>query len=318
MRFERLNEKYLEDAVKLAQADYDMERMHMADLFEKDFKIELTNCISEILNYRYGAVALQNDILKGFIGFIGPWDGHFGNVKGVFSPLHANSVSGDNKGKIASQLFQYASQEMVADGIFSFAVGTYSHNYDVISSYVLNGFGIRCSDAIRKLENPLNIEFKSNYSYEEISHSDAGCLLKLKNSLISHLIKSPTFFPCPELSAEEFINQCNHNKSRFFLAKDRSELIGYIEITDDGETFISEAPDMLNICGAYLDENYRGKNVLQSLLSFVIDTLKKDGIKYLGVDYDTINPTALRFWSKYFDSYTYSFNRRIDERISKI
>ncbi len=318
MIFEKLNEKYLEDAVKLAQADYDMERMHVADLYEKDFRNELTNCLSEILNSRYGAVALENGKLRGYIGFWGPWDGHFGNVKGVFSPLHANSVSGDNKGKIASQLFQYASQEMVADGIFSFAVGTYSHNYDVINSFALNGFGIRCSDAIRKLEKPLNIELDGNYSYEEISYSDAGCLLKLKNSLIRHLIKSPTFFPCSELSEEEFVNQCNNNKSRFFLAKDRSEIIGYIEITDDGETFISEAPDMLNICGAYLEENYRGKNVLQSLLSFVIDTLQKDGIKYLGVDFETINPTALRFWSKYFDSYTYSFNRRIDERISKI
>ncbi|WP_346928919.1 hypothetical protein [Clostridium sp.] len=29
----------------------------------------------------------------------------------------------------------------------------------------------------------------------------------------------------------------------------------------------------------------------------------------------TINPTALRFWEKYFDSYTYSFVRRVDERI---
>ncbi len=72
---------------------------------------------------------------------------------------------------------------------------------------------------------------------------------------------------------------------------------------------------MWHICVAYLKENYREKNIIQSLLSVVIETLKKDGIKRLGVDFETINPTALRFWEKYFDSYTYSFVRRIDERI---
>lgn len=43
--------------------------------------------------------------------------------------------------------------------------------------------------------------------------------------------------------------------------------------------------------------------------------MKNDGIKRIGVDCETINPTAFRFWGKYFDSYTYSFIRRIDERI---
>jgi len=82
-----------------------------------------------------------------------------------------------------------------------------------------------------------------------------------------------------------------------------------------GENFITDEPDMLSVCGAYLKENYRGKNILQSLLSFVLETLKKDGVKRLGVDCETINPTALRFWGKNFDNYTYSFVRRIDERI---
>ncbi|MDF2591202.1 MAG: putative glycosyl hydrolase [Clostridia bacterium] len=95
----------------------------------------------------------------------------------------------------------------------------------------------------------------------------------------------------------------------------QSEIIGYIEIMKDGETFITEEPDTMNICGAYLKENYRGKNILQSLLSFTFELMKNDGIKRIGVDCETINPMALRFWQKYFDSYTYSFIRRIDERI---
>ena len=33
----------------------------------------------------------------------------------------------------------------------------------------------------------------------------------------------------------------------------------------------------------------------------------------LGVDCESMNPTALGFWSKYFDAYTHSVVRRIDE-----
>lgn len=264
---------------------------------------------------KYGAVALEKGKLIGYIGFLGPWDGHFGNVKGTFSPLFANSTGGENRGKTASQLFQHTSEEMVADGILSFAICTYSHNFDVTTSLTLNGFGIRCSDAIRKVDKQLNVQLISDYSYEEIHYSDAGCILKLKNSLERHLRKSPTYFPCKELSAEDFENLCNRRKSRFFVAKDRSEVIGYIEIMKDGENFITEATDMLNICGAYLNENYRGKDVFQSLLAFASETIRNNGVKFLGVDCETVNPTALRFWEKYFDSYTYSFHRRIDERI---
>lgn len=28
-----------------------------------------------------------------------------------------------------------------------------------------------------------------------------------------------------------------------------------------------------------------------------------------------VNPTALRFWGKHFENYTYSYHRRIDERV---
>jgi len=148
-----------------------------------------------------------------------------------------------------------------------------------------------------------------------MDYSNTSCLLALKNDLVRHLRKSPTYFPNNEFTEESFSAMCNRRQSRFFAALNKSEIIGYIEIMKEGETFIADEPDMLNICGAYLKENYRGKNIFQSLLSFVLKTMKDDGIKRLGVDCETINPTALRFWGKYFDSYTYSFIRRIDERI---
>ena len=40
--------------------------------------------------------------------------------------------------------------------------------------------------------------------------------------------------------------------------------------------------------------------------------LKSAGFEYLGVDYESYNPTANRFWAKHFMEYTNSVTRRIE------
>ncbi len=69
---------------------------------------------------------------------------------------------------------------------------------------------------------------------------------------------------------------------------------------------------MLNICGAYCLEKYRGQGLSRALLNHVLHTLHREGIAYLGVDYETMNPTAAGFWEKTFTPYTASLVRRID------
>ncbi|MEG0308519.1 MAG: GNAT family N-acetyltransferase [Clostridium sp.] len=315
MIFEKLNEKYLEDAVRLAQEQYNMEQKYIEALYEREYNAVLNDSLSDLFKSNQGLVAIERGKVLGYLGFGGSMNNFFGNVKGSFSPLFANAYSGENRGKLASLLFQYLSKEMIKEEILSYAICVYSHDFEVMTSLSMSGFGIRCSDAIRNVNKQLNIKINTAYSYEEIPCSEAGYLLSLHNSLARHMIDSPTYFPNEELSKENFIAKCTKKKSRFFIAKDKSEIIGYFQITDSGETFITEELDYLHICGAYLKENYRGENILQSLLSFVLETLKNDGIRRLGVDYETINPSALRFWGKYFDSYTYSFVRRLDERI---
>lgn len=69
MIFKKLNEKNVEDAVKLAQADYDMERKYVKTLYEKDFRDELTHFLNDTFKNKYGAIAIENGKLRGFIAF---------------------------------------------------------------------------------------------------------------------------------------------------------------------------------------------------------------------------------------------------------
>ncbi len=113
MVFEKLNEKYLEDAVKLAQKQYNMEQKYIEALNDKDYKEVLTDLLSDIFKNNHGMVAIERGKVLGYLSFWKSVNGHFGNVKGSFSPLFANAYGGENRGKIASLLFQYVSEEMI-------------------------------------------------------------------------------------------------------------------------------------------------------------------------------------------------------------
>lgn len=124
-----------------------------------------------------------------------------------------------------------------------------------MSNLTMNGFGMRCIDAIRNVDKPLNIKVNKDYSYEEIHYSEATCLLSLRNGLVSHMRKSPTYFYDKKLTINEFTEKCINRKSRFFIAKDKLEVVGYLEVTNSGETFITEEVDYLHICWAYLKKD---------------------------------------------------------------
>ncbi|WP_160691125.1 GNAT family N-acetyltransferase [Clostridium sp. C2-6-12] len=315
MEFRRPELKDIDEAVKLALIEYKNECANNKELIEKNIKEKLQALIFDIFKSRYGLVAIEDGKIAGYMMFWGPFEGHFGNVKGSFSPLHGSAFGGTNRKKTASLLFEKVSKTMIDEGIFSFAICKYAHDKEISETLAFNGFGIRCSDAIKDLSEINKTEVNSKCRYEEISYKKAGVLLELKNGLVNHLRKSPIYFPNPEFTAEKFTELCEKRKSRFFVAYAGEKTVGYIEVGVDGETFISEDPDVLNICGTYVDSDYRNSSVAKELLNYTMTKLADEGLKYLGVDCETINPTALHFWAKYFESYTYSFVRRVDERI---
>ena len=65
----------------------------------------------------------------------------------------------------------------------------------------------------------------------------------------------------------------------------------------------------------FVKKEFRSKGIADGLLKAVYEAARKQGFDFLGVDYETLNPNALHFWTKYFEPYTYSWHRRIDERI---
>lgn len=317
MKFKIFKERYLEQAVKLALEEYKEESSIVETLPQNDYKELFNKMLSDMIDHDLGMVALKNDNLVGFITCYQPIENFFGTVKGAFSPIHGHGATKEDRYLIYSKLYQKVAERWVKQGILSHGIALYAHNTVSIDSFFHNGFGLRCIDAITTLDKQIsNFEYNKDFEIEEISINEIDCILALKNKLIKHLAQSPTFLTYQKVNNEELKSKALKRKSRIFTISNKNRVIGYLEITDSGENFTCDHDKTINICGAYLIKEYRGKGLFESLLSFMFRKLKKEGYQRCGVDYESINPLADNFWAKHFTPYTYSVVRRIDERIN--
>ena len=312
LTFVPLADAHIPAAVALAADAYCRERRHVSALTAEDVRDLLCGAIADLITHGQGVAALDDGVLAGYLAFYGPFPGFFGDGTGVFSPLHGNAVSGTGRTRLVSLLFQHAAADLAVTGANTFAITTYRHDDDVAMALALNGFGIRCADAIRMVDPPLDVAPVPGIAYEEVGWADAGELLPLKNGLVRHLRRSPAFVAASEFTPEQFTALNERRQSRFVVARHGQAPVGYLELTDDGENVFTAAPDMRNICGAFLDPAYRGHDCYRGLLAFTLATLCHEGVRRIGVDFETMNPTALHFWTKDFAVYTHSYARRID------
>ena len=313
VRFEPLGEHHLPVAITLAHEGYLREVCHVPELDHDTARDQIGDAIATLIEGGHGFAATNGDRLMGYLAFYGPFDGFFGTGTGCFSPVHGIATTEDDRERLTSQLFQHAAASMAAQGVDTFAITTWHHDSEAATALALNGFGMRCTDAIRMIDRPIHTEPAQGITCRELDWRDAGPLLPLLNGLVDHLRQSPTFVAAERFTEDAFASRRERRKSRYFVAFEGEAPVSYLEMTDDGENIFTTAPDMRNICGAYTKHEYRGCGISQHLLQTMLTTLRDEGVKRVGVDFETMSPTALHFWTKYFNRYTTSYARRIDD-----
>ena len=262
----------------------------------------------------YGIAALKGERLVGFIGAVTPFDNAFRTTAavGVFSPLGVNGAVGENRGEIYARMYQAAAEKWVKAGASSHAICLFAHDTEVQSVLFRCGFGLRCIDAIRPMEE-VSAPPCEGYVFRELAAAEHHRIFPLNKLLVEHMGGSPTFMAYPHITDDVLRGMLQDPDVRYFAAERDGEPCAYIKVADDGENFVGADAGMMHICGAYCLTVHRGTGLAPSLLNFVIRVLKSEGYARLGVDFESINPTAAGFWLKHFEAYTHSVVRRIDD-----
>jgi GNAT superfamily N-acetyltransferase len=315
MRIVDLEQNHMKEAIDLALSNYDEERVHVPALPS----IEQIPDLTIFVNNGLGAAALDDEgHLIGFLGCFEPWDNAFDScAKGTFSPIHAHGAIKEKRDEIYKRMYQYAANKWVRHQITYHGIALYAHEQNAISALFQYGFGLRCVDAIRDMNQ---IELSNCYAkkgmqieFKELYKDEIPMVRELRKMLSDYLGESPCFMYSSEDDFNSWLQRAEQRDSRLFVALDGEKVIAFFEVQHIGENFVTWSPDMRSICGAFCLPEYRGMGISQELINYIIVTLKEEGVQRLGVDFESFNPAGSVFWLKYFDSYTYSVVRRIDE-----
>jgi ribosomal protein S18 acetylase RimI-like enzyme len=302
---------HISEASALALAGYQEERVWVPVLPPVEAMPDLTFFADTGL----GVAAFDSGHMTGFLCCVPPFENafHTTDVRGVFSPMGTNAAIRENRATIYAALYQAAGEKWVRAGAFSHAVCLYAHDTDVQGQLFRYGFGLRCVDAIRPM-TPIDCTPCDGYDFAELQPQAFESVYPLWLLHDAHFRRSPTFMNRASPTPEGFLQDSLSEPARYFAARQGGTVAAFLKLSTSGETFITERADSRHITGACCLPEHRGKGVYQNLLSFVITTLQTEGVTWLGVDFESINPAAYGFWLKYFDAYTYGVVRRIDEK----
>lgn len=309
--------EHITNAKELALSCYKEEQSKVPVLPKAEELLDLTY----FADNGFGAAAYEGKTMIGFLCGTEPFDHAFGSTdaKGIFSPMGANAAAAQNRADIYAAMYQYAAQKWVRAGAVSHGVCLYAHDEAAQQQFFRYGFGQRCADAVRAMEPISCIQNekyeKHSFENEELDPETIAQAYPLEVMLNRHYESSPFFMNRTVTTCQDFCSTFTAEKERCFITRYKGQPCAYLKISESGETCITENREYLHITAAYCLTEHRGKGVIQNLLNYAVNILKKEGYAYLGVDYESLNPTAYAFWQKYFSVYTHGLVRRIDERI---
>ena len=311
MKIADFTTKHIEQAAQIALQNYESERKFVPNLPD----ISTVPDLREFVENGLGTAAFDGNRMLGFLCCYPPFKNAFNgstNSVGIFSPMGASGAVSENRAKVYARLYQAAAEKWVRAGAEIHAICLYAHDKEVQEQFFRYGFGLRCIDAIRGMDE-ISATHCEGYTFYESAPDELPEIHRLINELTKSYMDSP-FFMYRELESEaDFLRLTEKYNTLFFVAKHRSKIIAFISAEQGGETFIQNTPGYLHTSGAYCLPQHRGRGIPQNLLALSVQRLKQQGYSYLGVDFESINPSGSGFWLKYYTAYTHSVVRRIDE-----
>jgi hypothetical protein len=241
-------EEHIEQAQNIVKENYENERKCVDILPQIN---ELPD-FSQLAKNELGVSAFDGEKMVGYLCCFGPFENAFGttNDTGVYSPVHGNGIVESDHKNIFARMYQAAAQKWVNSNITNHAITFYAHNGSIQNQLYRYGFGLRCIDAIRPMEE-LNTRECSNITFIELEHNDFRLIYPIGMNLTHHLWDSPSFLRYTEILEEEkdgdpdeFAKWQIKENFRYFAAKDKEKIIAYIKTHDEGDNFIGNVNNL--------------------------------------------------------------------------
>ncbi len=256
------------------------------------------------------------------VGVLAGWPVRSGLPR-VFCPEATAGVAPDleprEARRIVEGLAEAAQHDWVAEGLRSHFVSVIADDATLLDTLAWLGFGIAVVDALAPVGSlpgagPTDVEAPA-IVIRRAGPADLDAVLRLEAGLRRHLVDSPTYLVIGEpIDAAEWTATLADEGFATLLAEDPAgAALAFLRIgrTADDVAHVVRDEATTSISRAFTVPDQRGTGIARALLAAAAAWARQRGAARVGVDFESANVLASRFWTAHFTPVVLSVNRHL-------
>lgn len=263
----------------------------------------VTAWLEEMAARTPGFMALEQGELVGYLGW---WlvDNFRGTERrGVYCPEWAHGARRGRKQRIYQALYRAAATAWQDAGCQVHALTLLAHDQTAEKVWFWQGFGLAVVDAVRAMQ-PLNVSYPAGITIRPATAADGAQLETLDAEHVAHYAQPPIFMaPRAGRDAVTWQQFLAQSPNSVWLAADGEQPVGFLSFAG-GNDFdgidLLRMDGTVGINGAYVRPAYRSRGVAAALLDAALRAYAADGVTSCVVNFESFNPEATAFWTRYF------------------
>lgn len=311
MDIQPFHDSYLLEAAELFLRQYRKLREAVPVLPERmENQALLEDMLGKFLTGHPAVAAVENGRLAGYLGWY-----EVGNFRGsgrcaAYCPEWGHAAEGSSR-RIDNAMYRAAAAQWYDQGCRTHALTILAGDPVTQDTWFWSGFGLGVVDAIRDL-TPLGAHAPAGVTLRKAEASEVELLAALEAEHWQHYSRSPIFMGaiCPS-PAEEIAEVLENPDNSFWVAFQGSQAMSYLrfERQSFGASAIVRDERTVAITGAYTRPEDRGRGLVPALLDAALGDYRSRGFARCSVDFESFNPEAAVFWTRYFQPVCYSLFR---------
>lgn len=250
-----------------------------------------------------GLMALEQGELVGYLGW---WlvDNFRGTGRrGAYCPEWAHGARRGRKQSIYQALYRAAATTWGEAGCQVHAITLLAHDQTAEKVWFWQGFGLAVVDAVRVTQPP-HVAPPTGLTIRAATAADALLLETLDAEHCSHYAQPPvSMAPRTGHNAAAWGRFLEQPPNSVWLALDGAQPVGFLSFAGDDEfdgADLLRMDGVIGINGAYVRPAYRNRGVAAALLDAALQQYAAQGVTSCAVNFESFNPEATAFWTRYF------------------
>jgi GNAT superfamily N-acetyltransferase len=222
-----------------------------------------------------------------------------------------NAAELEGRNFIYTSLYTEIAKIWVNKGIANHYIGICSNDIEIKNVFFDIGFGAYLIDAFTNFEQTKHCD--RSMEIVKAGTVDANDLYEVVKESKDYYFSSPIFLTMQPYALKDLTQLIE--TSTVFIARDQGKIIGFMNLrtAEENDIFRMSVKNCGRIddIGAYIKQDYRGRNVGAQFMQAISAYCKENSIPCVHVDFETANLYANKFWKKYFTPTMLSLKRTL-------